>query len=197
MAQLGSVLAIIVLVIAIMFIFSFIVFHSTSEDQYVKKEKRILKAYQKGNLCPLLRYAKENTSLFTYDMPAEEELNILFLMKLQALNNTIPKEYETLDQKKAWLLIVKYNDCYLALSECVRNDTIKYTAFPDGALQEILNNETLMEVFASKYYNDKKEAVGKKSCIAIFARDGSKLAKEIVEKAQELWDKHHAEKEVN
>lgn len=192
MVQLGSILAIITFVIAAIFAFGLIIVHYVDSE-----EQRIFKAYQKGNLCPLLRYAKEYASLEFYDATAEEGLDILFLIKLQRLNDTIPKEYETLDQKKAWLLTEKYNNCYLAQPELVRDGTIKYTAFPEGALQEILNNDTLLKTFASKYYNYERDAVGEKSCIATFARDGSELAKEIIEKAQELWDKHHAEREAN
>lgn len=193
MVQLGSALAIFILIIAAIFALGFVIV------RYVNSEKqRILKAYRNGNLYPLLRYAKKHPAFSSCDATAEEGLDIIFLIELQRLKHMIPKEYETLDQKKAWLMTKYYNHCYLRQHDLVRYEQYlhakSYKSFPDGALQEMLNSETLMESFASEYYNREREDVGIYSCIHTFARDGSELAKEIIEKAQSLWDAQHESK---
>ena len=73
-------------------------------------------------------------------------------------------------------------------------DRRNYASVPDEVLLEVLNNDELLTRFAAKYYSKKREDVGCDNCIWHFAYDKNAIAKQIIEKAQELWDKHNKKK---
>lgn len=173
------------------------IFVKTCDIDEQCKARRIAKEYRNGNIYPILKYAEKYDKFHDYmldDITPEESFDITMLMNI--MKTDFPPKYKTLEQKKAYLIATNRRDLsdsheYLTTW---RSSNKNYAAVSDEVLTEILNDGDLMEQFASKYFNKAREDVGRDNCIWHFAYDENEIAKQIIEKAQAMWDENNETK---
>lgn len=181
----------------------------------MRKANNIVKEYKRGNMYPIVQFAKEvkdNNSVlrFTYvyeylneinckKATREDLFNVIMLSQVLLNNTWIPDMFKTLEQKMAYLIAKNYNDTFRDLHRffSYNNDRNPpyYPTAPEGVLQEIWNNDSLVLEFASKYFDERYDEIGKSNCIILWANDGDPIATQIMERAQKLWKEHNKEKE--